>query len=98
MHGTSKVLNIPNDPHLPHGFDAFLEEVYVAVGGELTRPRKVAVVSPELLHLQEKKTSRGRRGKGGGGRGEGGGRVKQEKRNTQTKILCHLQLRKSPRI
>ena len=57
--------------YLPHGLDALLEEVYVAVRGELTRPGQVAVVCPELLHLQGRGKGEGERGEGERGEGEG---------------------------
>jgi len=39
--------------YLPHGFDPQLEEVDVAVRGQLTWLCQVAVMCPELLNLYE---------------------------------------------
>ena len=38
-------------PYLPHWFYAHLEEMNVAVRGQFTRSRQIAVMCPELFHL-----------------------------------------------
>lgn len=37
--------------HLPHGFNAFFEQVEVTMTGQVTRPDHVTIETPELLHL-----------------------------------------------
>lgn len=37
--------------YLPHGFDALLEQVEVAVPAQVTWPHQMTVKPPELLHL-----------------------------------------------
>ncbi len=37
--------------HLPHGFNALLEEVEVTVACQVPRPDHVTIETPELLHL-----------------------------------------------
>lgn len=39
--------------YLPHGFDAFLEQVEITVASQITWSDHVTVKSPELLHLNK---------------------------------------------
>lgn len=50
--------------HLPHGLDAFLEEVEVTVASKVARSDHVTVETPELLHLLELKSKESERREG----------------------------------